>query len=281
MAVVLISRGTCCISSEVADRVARELGYECIAREVLIEASERYNIPEIKLSRAIHNAPSIFDRLSYRKEEYIAFFQATLLRQIQRDNVVYHGNAGQFLVKNTAHVLKVRIVADIEERVRREMERAGISRRLAVRNLDRSDANCRKWGLHLYGMDPADPNLYGMVIHVRSAAIDVPAAAALICRTVRSERFQTTPQSQRQMNDLALAAEIKVALVALSPDVNVVVHDGAVTLETNSLYLQKEVALRRVAEGISGVTSIKCRPRAQSGSLAGWSAVRERVEGMR
>ena len=36
-----------------------------------------------------------------------------------KDNVVYHGLAGQFLVAGVSHVLKVRIMAEMEDRVRR------------------------------------------------------------------------------------------------------------------------------------------------------------------
>ena len=42
---------------EVAEKLAQTLGYECISRDILLEASEQFNIPEIKLLQAIHEAP--------------------------------------------------------------------------------------------------------------------------------------------------------------------------------------------------------------------------------
>jgi len=86
------------------------LGYECISRDIILEASEQFNIPEIKLIRAIHDAPSILDRFTYGKERYIAFLRAALLKHLQRDNVVYHGLAGHLFLQNIPHVLKVRIM---------------------------------------------------------------------------------------------------------------------------------------------------------------------------
>ena len=68
MAIVTISRGSYSRGKEIAEKVAQKLGYECIAREALIEASEQFNIPEIKLVRAIHDAPSILDRFAYGKK---------------------------------------------------------------------------------------------------------------------------------------------------------------------------------------------------------------------
>ena len=73
------------MGTKVAELLADRLGYECIAREVLLEASEQFNIPQVKLLRAIHDAPSIIERAIYtNKEKYIAYIQAALLRHLQR-----------------------------------------------------------------------------------------------------------------------------------------------------------------------------------------------------
>jgi hypothetical protein len=45
---------------------------------------------------------------------------------VQKDNIVYHGLAGPLLRKGIPHVLKVRIIADLNERLRDEMERERI-----------------------------------------------------------------------------------------------------------------------------------------------------------
>jgi len=256
MAIVTISRGSYTKSKEVAEAVAEKLGYRCIDRDVLIDASKKFNIPEIKLIRAIHDAPSIFDRLSYKKQDYIAYIQSALLTHLQRDNVVYHGLAGQFFVRNVPHVLKVRIVADMEERIEQEMLRANICRSKAVHILEKDDAERRKWGLNLYGLDPWDPNLYDMVLHIRKGALSVDAATKLICQTVAATPFQTTPESQRLMDDLTLAAKVKIALLQMAPDIEVEAKDGAVTVFTDSLYRKKEVEMRRIVEGLPQVNTL-------------------------
>ncbi len=69
MAVITISRGSYSRGKEVAEKVAQKLGYECIAREIILEASEEFNIPEVKLIRAIHDSPSILNRFAYGKEK--------------------------------------------------------------------------------------------------------------------------------------------------------------------------------------------------------------------
>ncbi|MGO8880778.1 MAG: cytidylate kinase family protein [Desulfomonilaceae bacterium] len=52
MAIITISRGSYYRGREVAEKLAAQLGYECISREIILEASKEFNIPEIKLVRA-------------------------------------------------------------------------------------------------------------------------------------------------------------------------------------------------------------------------------------
>lgn len=115
MSIITISRGSYSKGKEIAEKVAHELSYRCLAREVLLEASREFNVPEVKLVRALHDAPSVFDRLGYSKDRYIAYLQSALLNSLKPDNVVYHGLAGHFFLKDVSHVLKVRIIADLED----------------------------------------------------------------------------------------------------------------------------------------------------------------------
>jgi hypothetical protein len=46
MSIVTISRGSYSRGKEVAEKVAQKLGYECISRDILLETSEQFNIPE-------------------------------------------------------------------------------------------------------------------------------------------------------------------------------------------------------------------------------------------
>ena len=61
MAIITISRGSYSKGKEVAEKVAKKLGYECLSREVVLEASNQYNISEIKMVKAIHDAPTILE----------------------------------------------------------------------------------------------------------------------------------------------------------------------------------------------------------------------------
>ena len=189
----------------------QNLGYRCISRDILLEASEEFNIPEIKLIRAIQDAPSILNRLTRQKEKYVAYIRTALLKQVQKDNLVYHGLFGHFFLQDIPHVLKVRIVADLEARVADEVKREGISPAKAREIIVKDDEERRKWALYLYGADWWDATLYDLVIHLKTITVD--NAVDLLYHLVQLPGFQTTPESQAAINSLVEAARMEAAPV--------------------------------------------------------------------
>jgi cytidylate kinase len=258
VAIITISRGSYSKGKEVAEKVAERLGYECVSREVLLEASEHFNIPEIKLVRALHDAPSVFERFTYGKERYLTFLEAAFLNHVRRDDVVYHGLAGHYFVRGVNHVLKVRILADLEDRIRLEMQREKISRDEARYVLKKDDHERRQWGLRLFGVDTWDSRLYDLVIHIHK--ITIGDAADIICNTVKLEQFRTTRESQEVMDNLVLAARVKAQLVDTCPSVRVTANDRIVYVDTQAApTLTEELAkdLRAIAEQVPGVKEVR------------------------
>ena len=211
MSIITISRGSYNRGKEVAEKLAQKLGYKCISREILLEASKEYNVPEIRLIRAIQDAPSILDRLTHNKEKYITYIRTALLKHMQKDNVVYHGLFGHFFLQNIPHVLKVRIVGDLEDRVEDEVKREGISADKAREIIMRDDGERRKWALYLYEADAWDATLYDLVIHLKTISVD--DAVDLINHTRQLPGFQTTSESQQAVDSLVEAARLEMTPV--------------------------------------------------------------------
>jgi cytidylate kinase len=228
MAIITISRGSQSRGKEVAEKVAERLRYACISREILLDASEQFSIPELKLQRAIHDAPSILDRFTYGKEKYIAYIQAALLKCLKDDKVVYHGLAGHFFLQGISHVLKVRIIVDLENRLRLEMEREGVTREEALRTLKKEDEQRHQWSRALYGIDTRDPSLYDLVIRIKK--ISVQDVVEIICHAAQLPSFATTASSRKAMDDRCLAAQVKAAIVHISPSALVSADGGRITI---------------------------------------------------
>jgi cytidylate kinase len=258
MTIITVSRGSYSRGKEVSEKVAQELGYECISRDILIDASDQFHIPEIKLVRAIHDAPSVLNRFIHGKEKYIAYIRAALLKHVKKDNVVYHGLAGHFFLQGISHVLKVRVIADLEDRVKEEMEREGISAEEARYTLLKDDEERRKWGLQLYGKDTKDSSLYDLVVHIKTKTVD--DAVSLVVHAARLPCYQTTPESRKFLNDLALAAEVKAALVDQFPGSEAFAEDGVVSVKVDVPPIQEKQAserVRKLAEKVEGVKEVR------------------------
>ncbi len=258
MSIITISRGSFSHGKEVAERVARELNYECISREVLLAASEQFNIPEIALLRAIKNPPSFIGRFTHGKEKYVSEIRSVLLEYAARDNVVYHGFAGHFLLEGIPNVLKVRICADREERVRILMGSENVPREQALKMLEDIDNGRKKWAIHFYGKDPWDLNLYdlGLVISTLSMA----DAVNNILFTVRLPAFQTTPESRKIVENLALAARVKAKVMNYFPDADVSVEDHTIIVHIKRSLMQEEALtedLRAIVMEMPGVEDVR------------------------
>lgn len=255
MPIVTISRGSYSHGKEVAEKVAQILGYECVAREVLLEASQQFNVPEVQLREAIEIAPSAFDPLAHKKRKFVAYIQAALLRRVRRDNVVYHGFAGHFFLRRIPNVVKVRILADLEHRIHIVMERDGVTWGEAARIIERLDEQRRQWSLSLYGMDPADPSLYDLVLNIKQLSVE--GAAELVCRAVALPEFQTTPEAMEALEDLLLEAEVRIALGELGVDFRVHAEKGKVRVDTRAPLDKREVVKREVRETLEKIVGIK------------------------
>jgi len=268
MAIVTISRGTYSKGRQVAETVAQRLGYQCIGRELLLEASREFNIPEIRLERAIHDAPSILDRFTLGKERYVTLFQAAFLKYMRRDNVVYHGLAGHFFLKGVSHALKVRIVSTLEDRVRSEMEaNKSSSSQAAMEMLKRDDLERRRWSKALYGIDTTDPTLYDLIIRIGN--LKISEAADIICNAVQMDSLRTTYESQKAIEDLAIAADVKSALIDMKADIQVFARNGHVAIGSRGLLADNPDLARgmeAIALTIPGVQSVEIK----ATELTGW-----------
>jgi len=261
MAIITISRGSFSKGREVAAKVAQILGYRCISREVLLEASEHFNIDEIKLEHALHDAPSILERFTYGKERYLAYIAAEILDKVHQDKVIYHGLAGQFFLRGVSHVLKVRILADMEDRIALEMAREQVGRKEALSRLQRDDHERRQWSRHLFGVDTWDSSLYDMVLHVRKLNVD--DVAKLICEAAQLEQFQATRESQKVLDDLVMAARIRARLVHDYPTIRVRADDGCVTVDVKfNQTVEPELTeeIRELVLEMPGVKEVRMHP---------------------
>jgi len=225
MAVITISRGSFSHGQEIAEKVAEMLGYECVSREILVEAAQLFNVSEKKLIRSIDDAPNILERVVHGKERYLEYIRAALLEYARKGNVVYHGHAGHLLLTEIPQVLKIRIIADKDDRIKLLQKRENVTKEAAAEVIENEDKNRTHWTRYLYKMDIHDAKLYDIVINIGNLTIE--DACDIICVAARSNSYRTTDESKQVVEDLAISSRLRAALLPLC-DAEVFVKNGDV-----------------------------------------------------
>ena len=79
----------------------------------------------------------------------------------------------------------------------------------------------------------------------------------IICNTAGLVDFQTTSDSQKAMDDLLLAAEVKASLIGLKPDIEVAAKDGIVHIATTVPESQEETLVQKIHETVKKIQGIR------------------------
>lgn len=213
MAIITISRGCSSHGQQIAEKVAEMLGYECLSREILVDAAQLFDVSERKLIKSIHNAPNILERVTNGREKYLAYIKAALFERVRNNNVVYHGHAGHLLLSDIPGVLKVRVIAAIEDRAELLQQKQIMSRNQALKYIESEDKHRTDWTRYLYKMDLSDPRLYDIIIHI--GQLKIKDACRLICSAAQSKAYEITEELGKSINDLAIVSRLKAALLGI------------------------------------------------------------------
>ena len=171
--------------------MAQRLNYAVISRDLLLDASERYHIPEIKLIRAIHDAPGILARFSHGKQAYLAYIRSALAdRAAQgRSRLSRAGRAFDAQISppvSSRYGLPPTLKPGSPMKMAREKISAEEARAIIVKD----DQQRRDWTKTIHGADPFDSNLYDLVIRIDVLSVD--DAVDIICQAAGSQGFQST-----------------------------------------------------------------------------------------
>ena len=261
MAIITISHQMGAGGPEIGMALGQKLGFHYVDQELLSDAVRRYGLAEEKLSHLDETKPTLFERFDTETRQYITVLQTTLLEFAEADNVVLMGRGGQWLLRGIPHVLRVRIIAPFEQRVRRWIKRTTEltgetpNQRAVVDLIRRDDGEKAGRMRYLYEVDLADPTLYELVVNTEKLKCE--AVVEMIERVASRPEMAITDAGRRVVASRTLASRVQVAL-AIHPEtrryrISVEAADGVVTLEGTAA-LDRAV---EVARGVSGVMQVK------------------------
>jgi len=159
------------------------------------------------------------------------------------------------LCQGIPNILKVRVNADLEDRVKEEMRREKISEKEARYILKKDDEERRRWSMHLYGIDTNDPSLYDIVLHIDN--LKVNDAVDILADMARRSCFQTTPESRSKINDFHLAAKAHAIIFDRFPSAEVKCKNAVVYVKIETSLSLEETFTDTIHNMLGDVAGIK------------------------
>jgi len=259
MCIITIQRGTKSGGDALAKCVAEHLQYPSLGREVLQGAATQLGIPPEDVGEKMEERPGRFGRTPLITKLYVAAVRAALAEHARDGNLVYHGLAGGFLLRNLPGVLRIRLIAPVEVRVQALMESHGMDEASAeayVRDVDDARA---LWVRNVYGQDIYDSTRYDMVVNLGSfspsEACEVVAVAA--CRP----EFEMTPTRMKELEDFRLACQVRLVLLedlgTQTLDLGATVSNGVAVVTGEAPILNTGEVGGRIIELAGSVPGVK------------------------
>ncbi|MDY6912024.1 MAG: cytidylate kinase family protein, partial [Chloroflexota bacterium] len=256
-----LSRGTYSGAKELAEHITKNAGYKLLSRETIIDELGRYGWVDTKLGKARHKQLSILQRMNLEWVHYLACLRAVLSKEAREESLVYHGNNGHIVLRGFPHVLSIKVIADIEDRIKAVLARNeyAIDRKEAIRIINRIDQRRDRWSQFLYQTNVNDVSAFDIVIDLSRKSI--ADAYEMIHSTISLPQYQPTPESRKAIDDLVLAADLR-ARIAMETDImddeiEVEIHNGMLDVKGAVHSLQDAEELREFLACQPEVTQVE------------------------
>lgn len=259
MPIITISREMGTGAFGIAKELAKKLKYTLVDGPKLATCAAEYGL-SLEMLQAVDEKPPSYNTVEDRaRAASLNSIELMLLDLAKKGNVILYGRGGQDLMQGCGNVLRLRFVADFEERVERFAEREWIDPDLAQELIRRSDHQ-RGGFIHFYfDRDWNEPLGYDLTFNTSrlspSAIIDIIVAAVKDPQLKEADSW-----SAAEIENTILVKKIETALLRSEEleyrPFRIEVEDGQVTLSGYIGSEQEKKAALKVAAAIPGVTGV-------------------------
>jgi hypothetical protein len=134
------------------------------------------------------------------------------------------------------HVLKVRVMAELNQRIQLLQKFQKVSRDEATAFIKKEDRERAHWTQSLYKIDINDSQIYDIVLNI--GRLTISDACELLCAMAQSPTFKATPASTKAIRDLALSSRVRAALQVVCKS-EVSANDGIVFVKVPAQKIRK------------------------------------------
>ncbi len=251
MSAVGILSASHCNGNQVAARIARGLMAELIDTPALIRlAAQRHDFPIQKLERLVQGSSKVFDGISRSQERGMAYIRSALSEALSRENLVLLGPAVLMLPQSLTHVLRVGLAASQQFRLQQA----------DIQHLARDDALLTRWSERFRDLPPFDESLHDILLPMHDMSLG--EAVEQITENIGKPALMRTAKVEQALLDFKLAARVNVVLAEAGHHVDVLSHNGRLTLTINKYVMRLhklERDLTELASSCEGVNGVETR----------------------
>jgi cytidylate kinase len=229
-----ISRQMGAGGDEITRLVAAELGWNMLDSALLDKLLVEKGFPQAVIQSFDERKPDLWHRLSAGKERYLHYMKLVSYEFARQGDFIILGRGGQVLFADVPGVLKVQVVAPLEQRVRRLSQESGQDTQHALHRAQHSDNERMGFHRFLFHADWQSSCLYDLIINTHM--LSPQAAAGLILKTLASEDMKKKKKGAlHKLEQLYLVQKAVVSILFEQKlpvhFLEIEVHDGALTLK--------------------------------------------------
>ena len=261
MTIVAMGREMGSQGKAVADGVAAGLGAVVVHYEIIDHLGDRNRVRKSHVVRLLEEGDDLARPLT-SEETLPTILSATEILDIASipESVVLRGWGGVALLRVVPHVIRVRITAPMEVRVRNLMSSVRGAEDAKIRDEIRlfDEAHAAVMRRH-FDVQYDDPNLYDLVLDTSELAPS--ECAQCVIDFTRDKRFVETRTSRMRLVSLSTEAHVRALLKlhASTRDVDIAVSAGEGVVSLNGNVATEALRLRceQVALHVPGITTVR------------------------
>ncbi|MGD9663192.1 MAG: cytidylate kinase family protein [Porticoccaceae bacterium] len=260
MAIITISREMGTGAYFIAQELAKKLKYTLVDGPRLAACVVKYGL-DVEMLQMVDEKPPSYNTVEDRERAaFLNSIELALLDFAKQGNVILYGRGGQDLLEGCGNLLRLRFVADFEERVERFAEREWIDPDLAQELIRRSDHQ-RGGFIHFYfDRDWQDPLGYDLTFNTsrlsQGAIVDIVVAAVKDPQLKEAEQWAGTVIENAIMIKRIETALLRSEELEYRP-FRIEVEDGVVSLSGYIGSEREKQAALRVANAVEGVQQVE------------------------
>ena len=259
MAIITISREMGTGAYSVAQELAKKLKYTLVDGPQLAACAEKFGI-SVDILQMVDEKPPSYNTVEDRERAaFLNTIELILLDFAKKGNVILYGRGGQDLLGGCGNMLRLRFIADFEERVERFAEREWIDPDLAQELIRRSDHQ-RGGFIHFYfDRDWNDPLGYDLIFN--TSQLSQNAIVEMVVAAVKDPQLKEAESwAQDVIESAIMTKRIETALLRSDEleyrPFRIEVEDGVVSLSGYIGSERERAAALRVAAGVEGVKRV-------------------------